>query len=90
MEKAATGPVEKVMVGPCAGEARGRREAWWSGSKTGCRALERRCDGERHGEEGNCAVAEAAQWSVVAESYCEVAVSFFFFFRMVEGEWISR
>jgi hypothetical protein len=51
----------------------------WEEDRLSCSRAEVRWR-ERHGEEGNRAVAEAAQWSVVAESYCEVAVSFFLFF----------
>jgi hypothetical protein len=74
VEKAVTDPVEKATVGPWAGEACDRQEAWWWGRKTGCCGLmwmrcqpvEWRCD--RVGGAVESIVAKAARWSTVAES----------------------
>jgi hypothetical protein len=41
MEKATTSLVEKVAVGPRAGESHDEREAQWRGRKTGCRTWAR-------------------------------------------------
>jgi hypothetical protein len=94
VEKATTGSVEEAAAGPCALEARGEREAWWRGSKTGCCALARwRCHlvEWRHSGEGG-AVEREVRWRARSRSrgdlsrrYGEVGV----FFRTVQGEWMS-
>jgi hypothetical protein len=91
VEKATTGLVEKVVVGPCTLEARGEQEAWWRGSKTACCTLARwRCllaEWRRSGEggtvRGRCG---GERGRGLVETYRDVAVRWVFLERFGASE----